>query len=655
MQFTPTCARLPAKNVLQIVWQGASWINNKLLFLHEVTGNHPFPTMLTKSRTVYYAHRKKIITGIIILTGMVFIIRLFHIQVIDFTYKLSSSNNVLRHITDYPARGLIYDRNGELLVYNEAHFDLMVIPNQARGIDTTEFCAMLGIDRETYISRMTQARAFSPFRASTFERQISKTTYASFQEKLFRFPGFYVQPRTLRQYPSPLAAHTFGYIGEVGPEVVSNDPYYRSGDYIGISGLERSYEEVLRGQKGLRIRMVDVLNRDIGSYLNGKFDTLAVPGQDLFTTLDGVLQAYGEQLMANKLGSIVAIEPETGEILALVTSPGYDPNLLVGQKRNAMYRQLQNDPLKPLFNRALMAQYPPGSAFKVVNTLIAMQEGVINNHTSLSCFGAYTSGNVTVRCRHHPSPVNILSSIQYSCNTFSCITFRNTIDKPVFGSIQAGLENWRQHVLSLGFGQVFNTDLPFELSGLVVSPDYYDRVYGHRGWRSLTIISLAIGQGELGTTPLQMANLASVIANRGYYVPPHMVRAITHPDSLIRSFQQKIQSTIDQEHFDVMAEAMRLVVKDGTGRASRIDGIEIGGKTGTVQNPHGENHSVFIAFAPVDNPKIAISVVVENAGYGSVYAAPIASLMIEKYLTGQINREWLQQRILNAKIIPQPL
>jgi penicillin-binding protein 2 len=611
--------------------------------------------MLTPARTNYYAHRKKIILGIILFTGILFLLRLFQLQVIDQTYKLSASNNVLRYITDYPARGLIYDRNGELLVYNEAHFDLMVIPNQATGIDTTEFCELLGIDRATYGTRMTQARSHSPFRASIFERQISKNTYAAFQEKMFRFPGFYVQPRTLRQYPNPIAAHTFGYIGEVGPEVVNNNPYYRSGDYIGISGLESAYEEVLRGQKGLRIRMVDVLNRDIGPYLDGRFDTLSVPGKDLYVTLDGDLQAYGERLMANKRGSIVAIEPSTGEILSLVSSPGYDPNLLVGRVRNTNYRELQHDLQKPLFNRALMAQYPPGSAFKIVNTLIAMQEGVINRHTNISCSGAYYSGRISVSCRQHPSPVNVLTSIQHSCNTFSCIAFRNTIDKPVFSSIQEGLANWRQHALSFGFGQVFGTDLPFELSGLVVSPDYYDRVYGSRGWSSLTVISLAIGQGEIGTTPIQMANLAATVANRGHYFSPHMVRAVAHPDSILMSFREKKETTIDKAHFDVMAEAMKLVVSEGTGRFSMIEGITMGGKTGTVQNPHGENHSVFIAFAPVDNPRIAISVVVENAGYGSTWAAPIASLMIEQYLTGEVKRDWFEKRILDANFIYNPI
>ncbi|MFO7997552.1 MAG: penicillin-binding protein 2 [Bacteroidales bacterium] len=606
--------------------------------------------MLSPANTNYYTKRRNVMVGLIVFMGIVFLIRLFHIQLIDHSYKLSASNNVLRYMTAYPARGLIYDRNGELLVYNEAHYDLMVIPHQVRNIDTTEFCLLLGIDKETFETRLSRARLHSPFRASIFDRQISKNTYASFQEKLFRFSGFFVQPRTLRKYDLPIAAHTLGYVGEAGPEVVAGDPYYRSGDYIGISGLERSYEEELRGQKGLRVRMVDVLNRDIGPYMEGRFDTLSVPGKNLTITLDGMLQAYGERLMQNKRGSIVAIEPATGEILALVSSPAYDPNLLVGRVRGENYNLLQRDTLKPLFNRALMAQYPPGSVFKIVNTLIALQEGVIDLNTRYSCSGAYHSGGLTVRCRPHPNPVNVLTSIQHSCNTFSCITFRNTLDKPGFGSIQNGFTNWRNHVRSFGLGQVFDSDLPFELSGLVVSPEYYDRIYGPRGWRSLTVISLAIGQGELGTTPIQLANMAAIVANRGYYHTPHMVRAIEDPDGTVKALSgERKQTTIEDKYFEAMAEAMHLVVKEGTGAFSQIPGIEMGGKTGTVQNPHGENHSVFVAFAPVQNPRIAISVIVENAGYGSTWAAPIASLMVEQYLKGSVDRSWFEQRILEAR------
>lgn len=605
--------------------------------------------MISPAGTKHYAKRKGIILGIFLLVGILFAIRLFFLQVVDHSYKLSASSNVLRHLIDYPVRGLIYDRHGELLVYNEAHYDLMVIPIQVQQIDTAAFCTLLGIDRSTFEQRMQKAQQHSYHRASLFERQISKNTFASFQEMLFRFPGFFVQPRTLRRYTYPFAAHTFGYVGEVSPTLIENDPYYRSGDYIGISGLEKSYEETLRGTKGVRIRMVDVLNRDTGPYQQGRFDTLSTPGKDLYITLDAKLQAFGEALMQNKRGSIVAIEPATGEILALVSSPSYDPNLLVGQVRNENYRKLQNDTLKPLFNRALMAQYPPGSVFKIANTLIAMQEGVINLNTSYSCSGAYYGRGVTVRCRSHPGPVNILSSIQYSCNTFSVISFRNTLDKAEFSNIQQGFNTWRKHVSSFGFGQVFGSDLPFELSGQLATSDYYDRIYGSRGWSSLTIVSLAIGQGEIGTTPVQLANLATTVANRGYYVTPHIVKSIGEPGNIQENKWSKHQTSIDAKHFDVMAEAMHRVVSQGTGQFSRIDGIPMAGKTGTVQNPHGENHSVFIAFAPVDKPEIAISVVIENAGYGSTWAAPIASLMIEQYLNGTTNREWFKQRILDAR------
>jgi len=586
-----------------------------------------------------------------ILIGFIYLVRLFQIQVLDPSYKLSADSNVLRYVTDYPARGLIYDRNGDLLVYNEAHYDLMVVPGQLRNIDTLEFCQLLGMEKETFERRMQQAREYSRFRPSVLESQISKNAFAVFQEKMFRFPGFFVQPRTLRKYTYPMAAHTFGYVGEVGPRDIENNPYYRMGDYIGISGIELSYEKELRGKKGVRVRMVDVHNREIGPFEEGRFDTIAIPGKDLYTTIDAKLQLYGEQLMRNKRGSIVAIEPSTGEILALVSAPGYDPNLLVGRVRTRNYRQLQVDELKPLFNRALMAQYPPGSVFKVVNTLVALQEGVVNYNSSYGCGGAYFSGGITVRCRSHPGPVNVLSSIQFSCNTYSCITFRNTIDQSRFNSMQEGFNNWRRHVSSFGFGRVFGSDLAWELSGLVATSDYYDRIYGPRGWRSLTIISLAIGQGEIGTTPVQLANLAATVANRGYYYTPHIVRAIDHPDSLQERFLIKNQTTVDKAHFEAMAQAMHKVVEAGTGRFSHIASIPIGGKTGTVQNPHGENHSVFIAFAPVEDPKIAISVVVENAGYGSTWAAPIASLMIEKYINGKIGRDWFEKRIIDASFL----
>jgi penicillin-binding protein 2 len=601
-----------------------------------------------QQNTEQHSGRKNSIIIFIILIGLIFIVRLFNLQMMDHRYKIFANSNVQRQLTDYAARGLIYDRHGELMVYNEPYYDLMVIPNQVRAMDTLEFTRLLGISPEQFTIRMQAARKFSRFKGSIFEKQISKNTYAVLQEKLYKFPGFYVQPRTLRMYPHPVAAHTFGYVGEAGPADIARDPYYKPGDYIGISGIEKQYEQVLRGFKGTRVVMVDALNRDIGPFQEGKYDTLAIAGKDLYSSLDLELQIYGELLLKNKRGSIVAIEPSTGEILALVSSPGYDPNLLVGRVRSQNYRMLQRDSLKPLFNRALMASYPPGSVFKVANFLIGLQEGAITPHTRYSCGGSYSSGGVTVRCRPHPSPVNVVSGLQFSCNTFSCIQFRNTLELSKFKSMQDALGTWRRHIVSMGFGTTFKSDLAHELPGLIGSPDYYDRIYGARGWRALTIISLSIGQGEIGTTPLQLANLAAAVANRGYFYTPHVVKAIGHPDSLNPMSTRRNYTTIDAEHWEIMADAMYQTMEAGTGRFSRIPGIPYGGKTGTVQNPHGENHSAFIAFAPIDNPKIAVSVLVENAGGGAAWAAPITSLMIEKYINRKIERAAFEKRILDA-------
>ncbi len=598
-----------------------------------------------------FLNRKFVILTIFVVVGVVFVLRLFFLQIADPSYKLFANRNILRYITDYPARGLIYDRNGELLVYNEPYYDLMVIPGQVRDIDTTAFCKLLGLTVESFENIMNQAKQYSFHKGSILVRQIPKNAYAYIQEQLYKFPGFYVQPRTLRNYTYPSAAHTMGYVGEVNQRIIDNDPNYKAGDYIGISGIEKFYEEYLRGKKGVKVRLVDVLSREIGSYQDGRFDTASVAGEDLYTTLDIDLQLYGELLMQNKVGSIVALEPSSGEILALISSPSYDPSLLVGRVRTNNYRRLQRDTLKPIFNRALMAHYPPGSVFKVVNTLIGMQEGVVQPHTRYSCPGYYYSRGITIRCRSHPSPIDLTRSIQHSCNTYSTILFRNILEQNRFENIQESFTSWRNHVTSFGLGSVFDNDLPYALTGLVATPDYYDLIYGSNGWRSMTIISLGIGQGELGTTPLQLANIAAAIGNRGFFNTPHIVKAIGNPENSNNRFNEKTTTSIDEEHFDVMAEAMFKVVEEGTGRFSRIAGIEMAGKTGTVQNPHGENHSVFIAFAPKDDPQIAISVVIENSGYGATWAAPVASLMIEKYLTGEVNRRWFEQRILDANFI----
>jgi penicillin-binding protein 2 len=601
-----------------------------------------------------YSNRRFVIIGFFLFVGLVFIVRLFYIQVIADKYILSSNNNVLRYVTQYPARGLIYDRYGKLLVYNEAAYDLMVTPRQVKNIDTNELCRLLEIDRFEFIDRMKRARIYSPYRASIFEAQVSREAYGYLEEKMFRFPGFFVQPRTLRKYTYPIAAHSLGYISEASPDIITKSPYYKSGDYIGMSGIEKSYEEILRGNKGMKIRVVDVFNRDKGAFQDGKYDTSAYAGTDLYSSLDEELQAYGELLMTNKIGSIVAIEPATGEILCLVSSPAYDPNLLVGRIRRKNYVGLSGDSLyNPLFNRALMAMYPPGSTFKLVDALIGLQEGVLNEKTQYGCPGGFSIGNgKMVECHSHFSPLDLKLAIQLSCNTYFCKVFKSIIDKPGFSSTRQGYENWRRHVMSFGFGKKFGIDIPGELNGNIPSANYYDKYHGINRWRSLSIISLAIGQGEIGITPLQLANLSALIANRGYYFIPHIIKAISKKDSLIREFLQKKTTDIDPGYFEFVVGAMQGVVEAGTARDARMDSIVICGKTGTAQNPHGKNHSIFIAFAPKDNPKIAISVVIENAGFGATWAAPIASLMIEKYITREVKRKEVEQKMIEANLIP---
>lgn len=601
-----------------------------------------------------YSNRRYVIIWFFLFVGLIFIVRLFYIQVIVDKYILSSNNNVLRYVTQYPARGLIYDRFGKLLVYNEAAYDLMVTPHQVKNTDTFELCRLLEIDKQEFIDRIRKARIYSLYRPSIFEAQVSRETYGYLEEKMFRFPGFFVQPRTLRKYTYPIAAHSLGYISEVNPDIISKSPYYKSGDYIGISGIEKSYEEILRGKKGMKIRVVDVFNRDKGAFQDGKYDTSAYAGTDLYASLDGELQAYGELLMTNKIGSIVAIEPSTGEILCIVSSPSYDPNLLVGRIRRKNYTKLSEDSVfDPLFNRALMAMYPPGSTFKLVDALIGQQEGVLNEKTMYSCPGGFSLGNgKMVACHSHFSPLDLKLGIQLSCNTYFCKVFKSIIDKPGFSSTRQGYENWRNHVMSFGFGRKFGIDIPGELNGNIPSANYYDKYHGINRWHALTIISLAIGQGEIGITPLQLANLAALIANRGYYFIPHIIKATSIKDNLIQGFLQRKTTDIDPKYFDIVVEAMHGVVEAGTARNAKMDSIAICGKTGTAQNPHGKNHSIFIAFAPMDNPKIAIAVIVENAGFGATWAAPIASLMIEKYLTREVKRKEVEQEMINANLIP---
>ena len=598
-----------------------------------------------------YADRKFIIITTFIVVGCIYLLRIFYIQVIDRSYRLSANNNVLRYVTQYPARGLIYDRNGKLLVYNEAVYDLMVIPKQIVDLDTAELCRLLDIDKAGFLLRIQKAKAFSPYLASAFERQVSKETFGYLEEKLYRFHGFYVQTRTLRKYPTPAGAHLFGYVGEVTPGRIERDPYYKSGDYIGISGMERSYEKELRGTKGLKIRMVDVMNREMGSFQEGKFDTAAIMGQDLYSGLDGELQEYGELLMQNKVGSIVAIEPSTGEILCFVSSPTYDPNLLVGRVRGHNFGLLNKDPAKPLLNRALMGQYPPGSTFKMVNDMIGLQEGVLNTSMRYSCQGPTSS---PIKCTHnHITPLDVYDAIEQSCNPFHWQVFRSILNDQDYPSIKARYDVWRAHVLSLGFGHKLNSDLSFELSGSIPSSDQYDKIYGKGHWNAMTVRSLSIGQGEILVTPLQLANYAALLANRGFYYPPHVVKAIGSERNKVDTKGKRIVCSISRENLDVVIEGMSNVVSGthGTARWYQIDSISMAGKTGTADNPHGKAHSLYVAFAPVENPRIAIAVIVENAGFGSTWAVPIATLMIEKYITRKIKRKDVEDKMIEQNLI----
>ena len=464
-----------------------------------------------------FPERKFIIQGLIIFVAVILLARLFYIQVIDDSYFLSANNNVLRKINIYPARGIIYDRNGRILVQNEPVYDLMVIPRQTKSIDTLEFCKLIGISKDEFISKMNKARKYSPFKASIFEKQLSARLFAGFQERLFEFPGFYVQNRTVRKYPDSTAAHVLGYIGEVNDYIISKtNNYYQLGDYIGISGIEKSYEDILRGQRGTKVIMVDVLNREQGSYENGAYDTVAVAGEKLISSIDYRIQKLGEQLMQNKKGSIVAIEPSTGEILCFISSPGYDPNLLVGRERGNNYIKLLRDETKPLFVRPLMAQYPPGSIFKAVEALIAQQENLIYPETRFPCGGGYSIGSRMVKCMHVHSPLDLRESIAQSCNAYYCWTFKKLIDQGNYGNVEKNFLKWREYVNNFGIGKKTGIDLPNELSGLLPTVKFYDKYYGSGRWKSSTIISLSIGQGELGVTPLQMANIMSIIANKGW-------------------------------------------------------------------------------------------------------------------------------------------
>lgn len=594
-----------------------------------------------------FSKRSYIVIGIFLITALVFSLRLFNLQVLDPTYKVFATNNVLREVVQYPARGLIYDRNGTLLVHNKPAYDLLVTPREVTAFDTLYLCEMLGITREEIEAGLQAANKYSRYKPSVIVQQIPPEVYAVLQERIYRFKGFHTQSRTLREYTYPVAAHVLGYVGEVNANDIQEDRYYSQGDYIGVSGIERSYENGLRGSKGVKKYLVDVHNRIQGSFLGGEEDIPAQIGKNLTTSIDIDLQLYAEKLLQNKKGSVVALEPATGEILALVSAPVYDPGMLVGRVRASNYSMLVTDTLKPLFNRALMADYPPGSTFKMLNALIALEEQAITSNTYFPCYGVASS---PIRCTHdHVSPLHVVEAIRESCNPFLWNTFRSIFSK--FSSSSEGYEVWREHVLQFGIGRKLEIDLPIESKGSLPEVSYYDRIYGKGRWNALTIRSLAIGQGELGLTPLQLANYCAAIANRGHYYTPHVVREM-EDESIPEKFKTKNFTGISENYFELVIEGMEQAVSGSTGML-KIPGVSMCGKTGTAENPHGSDHSVFMAFAPKDNPKIAISVYIENGVWGARYAAPIASLVIEKYLNDTIsgNRGWVEERMVEANLL----
>ena len=585
-----------------------------------------------------YSNRSGIVKVIFLTIGVLFVLRLSMLQLFDKEYKEKAKNQSLRNVTQYPARGLMYDRNGELLVYNEAVYDLMVIPRMVKDLDTDYFCQAVGITREGFDERMEKAYKYSPYSASIFMKQISKEDFGRWESVLYRFKGFYVSKRTLRLYGKPIAAHVLGYVGEVNEKDLEEDSYYKRGDYIGKSGLEKSYERELRGLKGKKIMHVDVHNREIGPYMHGQMDTMPLEGMNLYTTIDSELQEYAETVMANKRGCIVAIEPSTGEVLTLLSAPCYDPNLLVGRIRGENFKRLNDDIAKPLFNRALQAQYPPGSIFKVAQAMIALHLGVITPTTGFVC-------DKVIGCHGHPSARTVQEAIKMSCNPYFYYTYRRVIQQGKYKNAakdsQYGLTVWHDYMLRFGFGQQLGIDLPNVKGGNIPDTSFYNKWYGKNRWSFITIYSNSIGQGEVEVVPLQMANLACIVANRGYYYTPHLVRYYG-PDSIKNpAFYQRHETGIERQYFDIAARGMYDVVHGAGGTAHKADvpGLDVCGKTGTAEN-YGNDHSVFIAFAPRDNPKIAVAVYVENAqGGGGTWAAPIASLIIEKYINGEVKRK----------------
>lgn len=585
-----------------------------------------------------YINRKYILGGIAVAVVIIYLIRLFSLQLMSDDYKKNADSNAFRKEIQYPSRGLILDRKGRLLVYNESSYNIMVVMNDQRGIDTLDFCQTVGITKDFYIKRMDEIKSkisYSRYTPQLFMSQIPAEEFSVFREKLFRFKGFSVEKRSVRHYTTGLGAHLLGDVGEVNDKDIANDDYYQSGDFIGKLGVERSYEKELRGEKGMRIMLRDVHGRTQGHYQNGKYDKAPVPGKDVTLSIDLDLQALAERLLEGKLGAIVAIEPSTGQILCMASSPTYDPRLTVGRNRGKYHQQLSRDPMRPLLNRAIMGTYPPGSTFKITQALMGLQEGSITPEIAFPCHHGFNYKGLHLGCHGHASPINLVPAIGTSCNAYFCWNlYRMFSNKRKYGSVQNAMNCWKDHMVDMGFGYKLGIDLPGESRGMIPNANYYDDHY-RKSWNALTVISISIGQGEVTATPLQIANLAATVANRGHYYVPHIVRSIRggQIDSL---YTHPHHTTINPRWYNYAVAGMRKAVLSGTCHAANIPGIEVCGKTGTAQN-RGHDHSAFMGFAPMNSPRIAVVAYIENGGFGAVYGVPIGALIMEQYLNGSLS------------------
>mgnify|MGYP003466521116 FL=1 len=602
-----------------------------------------------------YENRKFVIVGIVLAIVAVFIGRLFSLQVMNDEYKKHADSNAFLNKTIYPSRGVMYDRNGKLLVSNQPAYDVMVCMRNVKDLDTLAFCQSLGITEEFFVKRMADVKnrrlnpGYSSYTDQLFLSQLTAEDFAMFQEQLYKFSGFSIQRRTIRQYDYPVAGHLFGDLGEVSKKDIAKDDYYVQGDFIGKQGIESYYEKQLRGEKGKEVLLRDAYGRVKGKYMDGTMDVAPVPGKNLTLSIDIELQALAERLLQNKIGSVVAIEPSTGEVLCMASSPTFDPQVLVGRKRGENHRMLSKDKQKPLLNRAIMGTYPPGSTFKTSQALTYLQEGIITPETQFPCSHGFRYKGLHVGCHAHGSPIPLVPSLATSCNSYYCWGLYRMIGADKYGSSQAALTRWKDHMVAMGFGYRLGIDLPGEARGFIPNEGTYNKVYG-KSWNGLTIISISIGQGEVTLTPLQIANLGATIANRGHYIVPHVVKEVQGEelDSLYR-FPKR--TMVDRVHYETVVQGMREAVLNGTCRAANLPDIEVCGKTGTAQN-RGKDHSAFMGFAPMNDPKIAVAVYVENGGFGAVYGVPIGALIMEKYLTGTLSEtseqkaKDIQQRVI---------